>query len=106
YMKCPRQRGPIMIPTRLHLSVAVLTALLVATPVLGVVKLRVGENGGAPAFPHTNGRQIVRNSDGVWFVVYDVLTEGRSSIQIAVSRKWDPEAAGDFHPPVTVVGSH
>ena len=95
-----------MIPAGLHLLVAVLAALLLAGPSLGVVKLRVGQNGGAPAFPHTNGRQIVRNSDGVWFVVYDVLTEGGRSIQIAVSRSSDPEAAGDFHPPVTVVGSH
>ena len=79
--------------------------LLLGGPFAGAaITLEVGKSHGAPPFPHTNGRQIARNSDGIWFLAYDATTEGRASIFLAASRDATPEFAGDFHPAVAIAG--
>ncbi len=69
-----------------------------------VVTLEVGKSGGAAPFPHSNGRQIGSNKDGIWLVAYDGKAAGGRTIFLAASRSDDPEFAGDFHPPVALAG--
>ena len=84
--------------------VSALFFLLAASDLLGVVTLEVGKSNGAVPFPHSNGRQIGRNRVGIWFVAYDGGTGGAGSISLSASRSDDPEFAGDFYPPLVVVG--
>ena len=84
----------------------VLSTWLLGGPYAGAaLTLEVGKSNTAPPFPHTNGRQIARNSDGIWFLAYDALTDGRSSIFLAASRDATPEFAGDFHKAVAIAGA-
>ncbi len=77
--------------------------LLLGGPYAGAtITLEVGKSYGAPLFPQTNGRQIARNSDGIWFLAYDSATGGRSTILLAASSDGAPEFAGDFHPALAV----
>ena len=70
-----------------------------------VVTLELGKTNGSSAFPLTNGRQIGRNAEGIWFVAYDGTSEGKGSIFLAASRNADPELAGDFHPAIAIAGA-
>ena len=96
-------------PTSSFLASAVclvlLAWLLLGGPyAVAALTLEVGKSNAALPFPHTNGRQIARNSDGIWFLAYDAMTEGRASIFLAASRDTTPEFAGNFHPAVAIVG--
>jgi hypothetical protein len=89
---------------RRRVLASVLAALLMSPAAFAKVTLEVGRTAGAPAYPRTNGRQIARSADGTWFVAYDALLGGERGVAIAVARKTDPGLAGDFQPPVAVVG--
>ena len=105
-IRYPACYSPLTLIPRFSASGLVLAAwLLLGGPYAGAtITLEVGKSNGAPPFPHTNGRQIARNSDGIWFLAYDSVTEGRSTIFLAASRDGTPEFAGDFHPAVAIAG--
>ena len=69
------------------ICLVLLAWLLLGGPyAVAALTLEVGKSNSAPPFPHTNGRQIARNSDGIWFLAYDAMTEGGASIFLAASR--------------------
>ena len=85
-------------------AVSALCLSFLASDLPAVATLELGKSGGAVPFPHSNGRQIGRNKDGLWLVAYDGKVAGGRSIFLAASRSDDPEFAGDFHSPVAVAG--
>ena len=87
---------------RLCVVALLLSASAVVSPAR--VVLKVGESKGVAAFPHSNGRQIARNSQGTWFVAYDGRVGGKNVIFLAASKVALPEFTGDFHSPVLVAG--
>ncbi len=97
-----RETGSLPLLSRLFASA--FTVLLLAESLPAVVTLKVGSGGGVVPFPHSNGRQIGRNQDGLWFVAYDGKSSGGRTAFLAVSKSGDPEFAGDFHPPVLLAG--
>ena len=97
-----RETGSLPLLSRLFASA--FTVLLLAESLPAVVTLKVGSGGGVVPFPHSNGRQIGRNQDGLWFVAYDGKSSGGRTVFLAVSKSGDPEFAGDFHPPVPLAG--
>ena len=92
------------LPRLSRLFALVFASLLLAESLPAVVTLKVGSSGGVVPFPHSNGRQIGRNQDGLWFVAYDSKSSGGRTVFLAVSKSGDPEFAGDFHPPVPLAG--
>ena len=92
------------LPRLSRLFALVFASLLLAESLPAVVTLKVGSSGGVVPFPHSNGRQIGRNGDGLWFVAYDGKSSGGRTVFLAVSKSGDPEFAGDFHPPVALAG--
>ena len=89
-------------PRRLSALGVLLLVSTVITPAR--VVLKVGESDGVAAFPHSNGRQIARNSQGTWFVAYDGRVGGKNAIFLAASKGAFPEFAGDVHSPVLLAG--
>ena len=84
----------------------VITWFLASSHCLAVVTLRVGETNGVPPFPHTNGKQIGRTSEGIWLVAYDGKTPaGERAAFLAVSKGARPEFEGDFHPATMIAGA-
>ena len=97
-----REKGSLPRLTRLFATT--FAVLLLAESLPAVVTLKVGSSGGVVPFPHSNGRQIGMNREGLWFVAYDGRSSGGRTIFLAVSKSADPEFAGDFHPPVPLAG--
>ena len=70
------------------LAITTCSLLLVCvTAAQAIVVLKVGEGGGTDPFTHLNGRQIARNSAGVWFLVYRGESQRGSAVFLAVSRQ-------------------
>ena len=83
-----------------------ITCLLASSHSLAVVTLRVGETNGVPPFPHTNGKQIGRTSEGIWLVAYDGKTPAGERVAfLAVSKGARPEFEGDFQPATMIAGA-
>ena len=92
------------LPRLSRLFALAFAVLLLTDSLPAVVTLKVGSSGGVVPFPHSNGRQIGRNRDGLWFVAHDGKSSGGRTIFLAVSKSGDPEFAGDFHPAVPLAG--
>jgi len=82
-----------------------LFVLIGARVAQAIVVLQVGEAGGVAPFPHRNGRQIARNSAGLWFVAYQAQTEQGTATYLATSRSAEPGFPGDFHAAISLVSS-
>ena len=79
--------------------------LVCVTAAQAIVVLKVGEGGGTDPFTHLNGRQIARNSAGVWFLVYRGEFQQGSAVFLAVSKAAAPKFPGDFHPAIPLVAA-
>ncbi|MBB75709.1 MAG: hypothetical protein CMJ75_14485 [Planctomycetaceae bacterium] len=77
--------------------------LLAVNTTHAIVVLKVGEAGRVDPFTHLNGRQIARNSSGVWFLVYRGEGPRGATLFLAVSKGATPEFSGDFHPAIPLV---
>ena len=79
--------------------------LVCAAAAHAIVVLKVGEAGGVDPFAHLNGRQIARNSSGVWFLVFRGASKQGPAVFLAVSKSSSPEFLGDFHPAIPLVAA-